>query len=189
MTDAQREVVKLQPEANATTDVFEPEAGKPRQSLSIADALKLIRVEANSLAESSTPTPLGFTITAEKVPSYSDYFGYGADAGQGPRDPPPNGEFGSLSDNTTGLNVVDFFSFTPSAGATQFAVILYVSGSPPTDVFTSLTFTGADSIEYTLLAASADTDLSLGVRSWAWPLSPPSDVFLDGETYIIEVVI
>lgn len=51
ITDAQREIVKLQPEANAVADVFEPEAGKPRQRLTQIDAYKLIRVEANSQDE------------------------------------------------------------------------------------------------------------------------------------------
>lgn len=51
ITDAQREVVKLKPEANAITDVFSPELNRPRQKLAEADAYKLIRVEANSLEE------------------------------------------------------------------------------------------------------------------------------------------
>lgn len=47
LTDGQREIVVLEPEANPVTAVFDVVAGKPRQSLPAATAHKLIRVEAN----------------------------------------------------------------------------------------------------------------------------------------------
>lgn len=54
LTDGQREIVVIEPEANAITDIFTVTAS-PRQSLSPTLAYKLIRVEANGSAGESEP--------------------------------------------------------------------------------------------------------------------------------------
>lgn len=59
LTDGQREIVRLKPEANATTDWFDVEGGFPRQRLSPTLAYRLIRVEANgagSTGEGQAPS-------------------------------------------------------------------------------------------------------------------------------------
>lgn len=55
LTDGQREIVKLQPEANAITEWFDVEGGSPCQFLDPANAYKLIRVEANGSGKTSDP--------------------------------------------------------------------------------------------------------------------------------------
>lgn len=47
ISDAQREVTKLQPEAHTITDWFDVVGGIARQRLASSEAFKLIRVEAN----------------------------------------------------------------------------------------------------------------------------------------------
>jgi hypothetical protein len=48
ITDAQRAVVELKPEAYPITEVFAPVAGVSRHRLDSATAYRLIRVEANT---------------------------------------------------------------------------------------------------------------------------------------------
>ncbi len=50
ISDAQREVVRIKPEATAVTDTLTVTAGRPRQRLTPVDGFKLIRVEANKPA-------------------------------------------------------------------------------------------------------------------------------------------
>jgi nitrogen regulatory protein PII-like uncharacterized protein len=47
ITDAQREIVKLSPEAYTVTEIHAVTADLPRQMISTSSAYKLIRVEAN----------------------------------------------------------------------------------------------------------------------------------------------
>jgi hypothetical protein len=47
LTDGQREIVTLKPEANPATELFIVVGGAPRQQLDPAVADRLIRVEAN----------------------------------------------------------------------------------------------------------------------------------------------
>lgn len=48
ITEAQRELVKLKPEANPVTEKFTIDGTNPRQRLSASTAYRLIRVERNS---------------------------------------------------------------------------------------------------------------------------------------------
>lgn len=91
LTDGQREIVQLKPEAYVVTDVFEVEGGKPRQRLDPDAAYRLIRVEANGLAEEEPepdPEPespinlndheinsYGTTGTGSQEPKVTIYFG------------------------------------------------------------------------------------------------------------------
>lgn len=51
LTDGQREIVKLKPEANAVKDWFDVVDGRPRQRLSPTIAYRLVRVESNGTGE------------------------------------------------------------------------------------------------------------------------------------------
>jgi hypothetical protein len=82
ITDAQRAVVELKPEANAITQALTPQAGRPRQTLSWVDAVKLIRVEANgnetapdecSLEPETEGTVTGYFLTSEAQAGFGSY--------------------------------------------------------------------------------------------------------------------
>lgn len=49
ITDGQREIVKVKPEAYPVTEVFQVTANSPRQRLDATEAYRLIRVEANAV--------------------------------------------------------------------------------------------------------------------------------------------
>jgi hypothetical protein len=63
LTDGQREIVKLKPEANAVTSLFTVVDGLPRQRLDPSRTYRLIRVEANGI-RSVTPPPVIVTPSA-----------------------------------------------------------------------------------------------------------------------------
>lgn len=65
LTDGQREIVKLKPEANSVTSLFTVIGGSPRQRLDSAVAYRLIRVEANG----SAAAPQGGVLTSPVVTS------------------------------------------------------------------------------------------------------------------------
>lgn len=127
--------------------------------------------------------------------NFGQYWGFGSATGQGPSLYPGDtpADFGGISDNATGLNIVAFFSFSPLAvgdGTDQTGVTLQISGDPAADAFTSITFTGSDSVERTFLAVDGDYSLSGGVGNWGWAYTPdPATVFNDGIDYNVAVVI
>jgi len=69
LTDGQREIVKLKPEANAITELFTVMGGSPRQRLDSAIAYRLIRVEANGASSASPP---GTLLSAPAITAISD---------------------------------------------------------------------------------------------------------------------
>jgi hypothetical protein len=78
ISDGQREIVKLKPEANAITDGFQVTGGMPRQRLDPSVAYRLIRVEANGtyVAEEPDEPADGVHEVVFRAGTDGDYSGY-----------------------------------------------------------------------------------------------------------------
>lgn len=175
LTEAQREIVKLKPEANPVTDAFVITGGFPRQRLDPEVAYRLIRVEANGIGEDVAVEVVGFVIEVDISESGAGY--HLAQA------------FGTLVSNT-----VPDLTLTRALTDSGFDFLLTLEGAseaPPEDVYTTLTIYASDDFTGTpvdtLDFADATTDVDGNARSWEWD-SPSVDLIgAVGDTYSFKV--
>lgn len=188
ISDGQREIVELEPEANIVTDVFDVVGGIARQSLDPLSAYRLIRVEANGASGPPTPTtPVllnDHTIVAR------------GHVGTGTQQPgiivDLKGFYGAFSNQRLG-----FISYYTALGqtievdggnATQQVADpdeWWNSGSPPTlsNYQVRLTVLSGASPSY----GTVNSWLSMGSSEWGWtaPISLLTDVL--SATWMLEI--
>jgi hypothetical protein len=179
IADAQREIVKMKPEANPVTELYTVEGGSPRQRLSPTISYRLIRVEANGSSEGGGVADATMTFIAGA--NGSGGIGLQLFSGSEVYGEILTGEFPGLPDAPT-YAVGDDMS--DQAGASnKFSVSLF--GIFPPTKFTSLEIPELDVV---LLSANATFDDGSGdgpTSIWFWP-TPLG--FQDGETYSLILV-
>lgn len=182
LTDGQREIVVLEPEANAVTDIFTVVDTFPRQQLDPAIAYRLIRVEANGAGPTSN-------LTAAAGCSNTS-FGY--------RSPGASSNFYyPWCNEAGGAWTGDLTQMLPAAGAVTLVVLQSLTSgvlsvllegggsSPPQNVFSSLTFTDKNGTDQTLLSSAATFTQYFGSSQSQWDWNLGSAVLADGEDYTI----
>jgi hypothetical protein len=175
ITDAQRQIVTLKPEANAVSDVFTPEVGRPRQRLPQASASKIVRVEAN--------TGGIFTFVAGAQTFLAEnYVGLQTEFHPGDLDE----LMGTLTHDSTLLNVIacwvrpDGYLFLVTRQTVSTPLIASIHFTDNTGVQRSLSLVEDD------YAWDSDGEGGFyGEYSW---FGPAPVYFTEGETYTVAVV-
>lgn len=155
LTDGQRDIVKLKPEANAITDWFEVTGNHSRQRLDPAIAHRLIRVEANGT---------GGVVDAPAVVLIGESAGFSAVSQEGD---PFTLETGPLPAGSDNRFVLVIFSRFASESLVEGAEVTY--GGVPMNFAVYVTTTG---IQYGIAACSLNGEvLDDDVLSIAMPVN------------------
>lgn len=169
LTDGQREIVDLKPEANMVTDLFTVVGGFPRQRLNPGVASRLIRVEANGTA-ASTPMVFNVVFTTElgEIGVGVNVLLEGEDSGY---------VFGSLDSSEVPADYYlrGLYSNDLVIGGQVILSIGSPSGPPPEDFFSTLTiYEGGEFSGDPFLTLSIDNASTVisgdneNDRQWAW---------------------
>lgn len=181
LTDGQREIVVLEPEANAVTDVFTVADGFPRQQLDPAIAYRLIRVEANgtdevtgnlTAAAGCTNTSFGYRSGSASSNIYYPW----CDAAGGDW----SGDLAAMLPSAGALTLVVLQSLTSGV----VSVLIQGSTPPAQNVFSSLSFVDKNGTHQTLLSSAATFTQYAGFAQsqWDWDLGSEA-VLADAGVY------
>lgn len=141
------------------------------------------RVSEDALEDDmySEPDPVFFTVTGGQG------LGVGSSTYTGAAQADVLGlGFGAISADTTGLSVLQLYTFGNPSPASS--ITMTATGDPGASAFTSISFTDKNSVVRTFTAASATTNVPFdGNREWVWTVS--ADLFADGGTYLVTVIL